>query len=122
MKKHTKPYILLNCDKGTIQVYLSYRVFTEDDWFFAECPELRLIDQGTFQREAVENLSEMVKASLIEAIETGNFDGMLKYLGFKKRSQNHSEIKYFSSIKNFQDLHPLIMDVTIPKTPEMATR
>jgi len=92
----------------------------EDGWYFAECPELEIMDQGRTQREAIENLQKMVMATLLEAVETRNLDAMLLELGFRKTAI-HQGKQFKSTISSYEDMHPLKMQVPLPHEPEKAT-
>jgi len=118
--KHTS-YILVDYKNHTVEMRLSMRVFKEDNYFFAECPELQLLDQGRFPREAADSLIDMIQASIMEAILTNNLDKMLNHLNFKKNSIPNR--KYFSrNIDPDDELLPLNVDAAIPYSREqMAT-
>ncbi len=77
-------YVMINEKERFLEVKLSVRTFKDSGWFIAECPELDLADQGKTKRKSIENLHRMVIFSLIEAIESGNIEPMLKKLGFNK--------------------------------------
>jgi predicted RNase H-like HicB family nuclease len=118
MSKSLKPYIIIDSANGILEVSLSYVIHQDEGWFFAECPELHQMDQGKTQREAIENLLEMVKAVLLEAFESAKLDAMLMELGFKK-SSIHQRKEYKSSIKKFEDMHPLKLNVRLPYSSKM---
>jgi hypothetical protein len=99
-----------------VEARLSMRVYRKGNYYFAECPELSLIDQGATSREAVENLIRMSQASIIEAIFTGNIDGMLKELGFHPGKLVLDNRRLFNQqIDESTDYLPFNLDVPIPK-------
>ena len=112
MKKLLKPYIIIDSARGILEVCLSYVLHKDDGWYLAECPELRLMDQGRTKRAAIENLFDMADASLSEAYQTKNIDAMLKELGFRK-STTQKRKKYISSNKAFENMHPLKLTVRL---------
>jgi predicted RNase H-like HicB family nuclease len=115
-------YILIDYKHQTVEFSLSMRVFREDDYFFAECPELRQIDQGKSPREAADNLIHMIQASILEAIMTSNIDKMLQYLGFSKGKMVLPNRKIYNQhIDAYDELLPLSFDVPIPVSREFLT-
>jgi hypothetical protein len=104
-----------------MEVGLSVRTFREGSWFFAECPELKLIDQGKTRKEAIHYLRQMVIASLIEAIESGNIEAMLTTLGFKQTKYRGKPIEYYDMQgEKYKNYLPLTFDATISPRVEMA--
>ena len=122
MLKSSNSYIAIESteDYFIMQVYVSCKTKIENGWHFACCPELGLMDQGYSKREAIENLILMVRETLIEALETGNLDAMLKELGFNKRTQRTRK-RYTSSIDAFEELYPIKFDVEVENTSERTT-
>lgn len=59
---------------------LSLKIHFENEYWFAECPELKLMDQGKSMLEAITNLFNMMYVSLLSAYEHGTFEAMLKEL------------------------------------------
>ena len=114
MTKGENSYILINRDLRMLQVQLSYRDFKEDGWCFAECPELKLVDQGKTKKEAYGNLVSMVLTTLVVAVETGNIDNYLKKLGFKKDRLDIPILKVFRQYTSYKDTIPLTLDAPLP--------
>jgi len=107
-------YIFVDGINLKIEASLSCIISEEDEWFLAECPELRLIDQGTSPREAQQNLTDMISCALIEAFETGNLGRMLRKLGFRKREIPLKNREIFSRvIKDVGKYQPLPLDVPL---------
>jgi hypothetical protein len=108
-------YILIDYKYQTVEGRLSMRVFKEDDYWFAECPELRLLDQGRTKRKSIEHLILMSQASITEAILSDNINVMLKELGFKRGKMilENREL-YKQQIEKFNEYLPLNVDVPIP--------
>ena len=77
-------YIFVDLKHRLIEARLSCSYTKEGEWHFAECPELRLVAQGKSKWQALENLVDMIAASLIEAIESDKIDEMLRELGFRR--------------------------------------
>jgi len=99
MSQGENSYILINRDLRMLQVQLSYRDFKEDGWYFAECPELRMMDQGKTKKEAYRNLVSLVLTNLVVAVETGYLDDYLKALGFSFNAARRLCIFYSADIK-----------------------
>jgi len=77
-------YIYIDWNFRIVEACLSCFFFREDGWHFAECKELKFLDQGETKNEALRNLSNMINAMLLDAISTGKIEKILKELGFKK--------------------------------------
>ncbi|MFH1675762.1 MAG: hypothetical protein ABIC40_01970 [bacterium] len=116
MPQGSNSYILVNRDLGSIQVRVSYRDFKEDGWYFGECPELRLVDQGKTRKEAYENLIEMVLTTLITAVASDNIDSYLTKLGFKKARLEIPELKIFKLYIDLPDVIPVTLNSSFPST------
>ena len=108
-------YIMINFKDRVIEMLLSVRIYRQKSWYFAECPELELVDQGKSKKEAVLSLQQMISISLIEAFETGNLAEMLKELGFKENKVPVPTLRIYAntSIKA-ANLTPLPFNTRIP--------
>ncbi|MFH1515088.1 MAG: hypothetical protein ABIG42_06465 [bacterium] len=112
-------HILIDYKHQMVEVRLSMRVYRDGKYFLAECPELKLIDQGSTSREAVENLFQMSQASIMEAVLTGNIEGMLKELGFQPGKLALDNRRLFNQkIEESADFLPMNVDMPIPKSDE----
>ncbi|MCD6217948.1 hypothetical protein J7L05_08835 [bacterium] len=120
MAKRPRPYIIVDEANNILEIYLSYVLQSEDSWHFAECPELQIADQGKTQREAIENLQKMVVEVLLEAIQTGNLNRMLSDLGFRK-STIHQRKQFSSTFGDYEEMHPMSINVPIPPEVQMAS-
>ena len=120
MKPTGSSYILINPTERRLEMQLSFRHFKEGRWYFAECPELKLIDQGKTLKSAYNNLRQMVIASLIEAIESDNVDMMLRALGFKRSALTEPALNVYNvSGEKYKNLIPLDIRTTVsPKVLE----
>ena len=106
---------MVNRKQRILTVHVSYRDFEEDGWFFAECPELQLMEQGKSKREAFDNLADMVISTLVIAIGTDFIDQLLHDLGFKKMDLPFPGINVFDQkIRQKSDAIPLNLDINLP--------
>lgn len=79
----------------SIEVNVSHRTWSRERWHFAQCPELQLIEQGKSKKECVKNLSDMIVASLEEAIASNNIKGMMRELGFSLKTLIIAQKDYY---------------------------
>jgi predicted RNase H-like HicB family nuclease len=110
-------YIMYNSTQGTLEFRLSAKIAEDENWFLASCPELQMTDQGKTVKEAIRNLTEMVEISLIEAIETGHIESMLKALGFNRSKVPVPTVSiYEMSGAEYQNLVPIYLVSHIPSS------
>ena len=114
MIRGNNSYILINRDLRVMQIQLSYRDFKEDGWYFAECPELRMMDQGKTKRSAYENLRAMILTTLITAFETDCIDAYLKELGFKQDKLGIPVLNVYKQTIDLPDVIPLSLEAALP--------
>jgi len=106
---------MINMKERFLELKLSVRTFKDNSWYIAECPELDLADQGKTKRKAIENLHRMVIFTLIEAIETGNIEPMLKKLGFNKVNVPVPDLAIFNTAsKKYEQYDPLYIGTPFP--------
>ena len=114
-------YIFIDWNFRIVEAVLSCRYSEEDGWFFAECTELRLIDQGESRTEAMNNLANMIIASLIDAITTGKIDEMLAELGFTKEKINIPNRNYYKQPATYDEgTNPLPVKSHFPLLKETS--
>jgi len=107
-------YIYIDGKNRVIEAQLSCAFSRRGKLHFAECPELQLIDQGYSKREALENLTEMAAATIIEAVRAGKLDGMLRVLGFTKQRIPLRDRTIFKQVLEGADnLTPLPIEVPL---------
>jgi hypothetical protein len=108
-------YVMINEKERFLEVKLSVRTFKDNGWYIAECPELDLADQGKTKRKSIENLHRMVIFSLIEAIETGHIEPMLKKLGFNKIEVPVPDLMIFNiASEKYEKYDPLYIGTPYP--------
>jgi len=95
MKTQNRSYIFIDRKNLSLEINVSYKTWSRAGWYFANCPELQLIDQGKSKGESIENLSEMIIASLEEAIESNHIKEMLRELGFSRRTLTAPKKEYY---------------------------
>lgn len=111
-------YIMFNAKLRVLEIKLSIKIDRENSFYLARCPELQLTDQGKTMKEAIHNVTEMAIISLIEAIETGNIDAMMKELGFTQAKVPVPTVSIYKvSNKAYANLIPLEAEKHIPSTP-----
>jgi len=82
MSEPSYSFVFIDQKSQMLEISASIRTWFEDDRYYAECPELELIDQGETEEESIENLQEMILASLMGAIELNHIDEMLEAMGY----------------------------------------
>lgn len=114
---HDVSYIMFNAKLRVLEIKLSIDIGRENGLYLATCPELQLIDQGKTMKEAIQNITEMALISLIEAIETGNIDAMMKELGFTRAKVPVPTVSIYKvSNEAYANLIPLEIEKHIPST------
>jgi hypothetical protein len=107
-------YIYFDGKNRTIEARLSCAFKKRREWYFAECPELQLVDQGKSKREALENLNAMITASIVEAFEAGKLGEMLVKLGFRKQELPLRDREIFrQELESAGDLQPLPLEIPL---------
>jgi len=108
MKAPNHSYIYVDWQISYFEVSLSYEDWQENRSWVARCPELQLSDYGETQREAIDNLMEMIKATLFSAIEKEILSPMLRKLGFKRSRVPIPKREYYIlDLKQCEKFKPL---------------
>ena len=52
---------ILTCQESKIKQTFTATVWTEGDWYIAQCREVEIASQGTTKEEALDNLAEAIE-------------------------------------------------------------
>ncbi len=117
--RHDCSYIFVDLRSEVIEARLSCVYTRKGKWHFAECPELQLIDQGESRNEAFDNLIRMAMETIIEALESGKMDAMMRELGFRAQRIPVPDRSIFRrGLVGAKDLVPLPINGSLrPLTP-----
>jgi hypothetical protein len=81
MQPSDSSYVFLDYRNRNIEARLSCSFQKRGKWYFANCRELELVDQGLTQKEAFENLLQMISSVILDAVDTGKIEAVLKEYG-----------------------------------------